>query len=172
MVDEAGNREGRHLLLGEVCDLVEDILPNGVAVPRSHSGGQKAADDAQHRAGQGAAQHLQPGVQDVGHGAPRRFDQNGQAAHVVGQGQHDKCLIEQQKQGEQHRQDAVRQKPAGAGCIAATYGEDHDVDDARNQHDNPEIQGQGQEPHVRVAQTIDAGEQEENAGPAGGWKTP
>ena len=62
-------------------------LPDGKAEPGSHLGSQIAADDAQHRAGQGAAQHFQAGMQDVRQGAPRRFNQNGQAAHVVGQRQ-------------------------------------------------------------------------------------
>ena len=101
--DEAGHREGPHLPLAEVRDLVKDLLPEGVAEPGRRLGGEVAADDAQRGAGQGAPQHLGAGAEDVRHGALRRLDEDGEAAHVVGQGQV-KVDLPQDQQG------------AGGGC--------------------------------------------------------
>ena len=62
-------------------------LPDGKREAGSNLGGKITAEDAQEGTDKGAAQHFQAGMQDVRQGAPRRFNQNGQAAHVVGQRQ-------------------------------------------------------------------------------------
>ena len=95
--DKAGHGEHHHLLLAEVRDLVKDLLPEGVTEPGRHPGGKIAADDAQHRAGQGTPQHLGTGAEDVRHGALRRLDEHGEVAHVVGQGQVEVDLSQDQQ---------------------------------------------------------------------------
>ena len=97
-VDQAGHREVHHLLAAQVGHLVEHRLAQRIAEAGGHAGREIAANDAEHRAGQRAAQHLGAGVQDVGHGAARRFDEHRQVAHIVRQGQ-----IEVDLEQDQHR---------------------------------------------------------------------
>ena len=81
-----------------------------------------------------------------------------------GQGQHGKRLIEQQEQGKQHRQNTVCQEPASPEHLPVPLCKYHDVNDAGNQHGNPEAEGHRQQSDIRIAQAKDTGNNQNDAG--------
>ena len=79
--------------------------------------------------------------------------------------QRQKCepLVKEQEQRHDYGQHAVEQQPAGADQHTACSGKDHNLRDARSQHENAEHQTRGQNRNIFIAQTINACRNQQDA---------